>query len=78
MGRSKSTEPKLQVSESIERDIWESAGIMVKQHGDLAAIEAAKLADHYLEIGDIDMQRALLRVVRAIGEINDLGAGAAH
>lgn len=71
MRRRKSIEPTLKMSENAERDIWEGAGIMIERHGDMAVIEASKVADHYLEIGDIDMQRAWLRVVRAIVDMSN-------
>lgn len=68
----KSTEPTLKTSENTERDIWESAGILISRHGELAAIEASKMADHYLGVGDMDMRRVWLRVVRAIVDMTDV------
>lgn len=72
------TEPELKSGENTERDIWESAGILSARHGDLAAIEASKMADHYLEIGDIDMQQSWLRVMRAIVDIDNVDGKVAN
>jgi len=74
----KSTLPKLQMSENTERDIWESAGIMIERHGELAAIEASKMADLYLEVGDHDMRRVWLRVVRSITDMLDVDGKATN
>lgn len=71
MNQVKSTLPKLQMSENTERDIWESAGIMIERHGELAAIEASKMADRYFASGDVDMQRVWLRVMRAVAAMTD-------
>lgn len=75
MNQVKSTLPKLQMSENTERDIWESAGIMIERHGGMAAVEAAKMADLYLEVGDLDMQRAWMRVMRAIAAMTNSEGG---
>lgn len=71
MNQVKSTLPKLQMSENTERDIWESAGIMIERHGEMAAIEASKMADSYLASGDLDMQRIWMRVIRAVATMID-------
>lgn len=61
-----------------ERDIWESACQLIEQHEHLAVIEASKMADHYLDIGDIDMQRIWLRIVRAIIAVKDTEGKSMH
>ena len=50
-------------------DIYRSAWLMVRQHGDDAVIQAAMRADELLERGDLEGQRAWLRIVDAIGEL---------
>lgn len=72
MDQVKSTLPKLQMSENAERDIWESAGIMIERHGELAAVEASKMADQYFASGDLDMQRAWLRVMHAVAAMTEI------
>lgn len=37
-----------------EIDIWPSANLMVREHGENAALEAAQRADTMLERGDFD------------------------
>lgn len=78
MNQVKSILPKLQMSENTERDIWESAGIMIERHGELAAIKELKMADHYLEIDDIDMRRAWLKMMRAVAAMVDVEAGTSN
>ncbi len=48
-------------------DIWRSAGILVKHHGDDAPIQAAMRADATLEAGDMDGYAAWRRILRAVG-----------
>lgn len=54
-----------------EREVWAAAGLLIEKHGDMAAIEASKKADHFLDTGDLAGQRAWLRVVRAIVSMTD-------
>lgn len=54
-----------------DRDIWMAAIGMIEDHGDLAAIEASKIADTFLTDGDLAGQRIWIRVVRAITEMTD-------
>jgi len=49
-----------------ERDIWLSAGVMMKRYGADAAMEAALRADALLANGDVAGQRVWLRITRAI------------
>ena len=53
-------------------DIYRSANLLVKQHGDEAPIEAAMRADELLEAGDLDGQRVWLRIVKAVTELLDM------
>jgi hypothetical protein len=50
-------------------DIWRAANLLITQHGDLAEIEACRLADLMLDRGDRDGELVWLRVRRAIVEL---------
>lgn len=56
-----------------ELDIYRAANLLVRRHGDDAAIEAARKSDLMLGRGDTEGQRVWLRIKRAIAEL----AGAA-
>ena len=55
-----------------EIDIYRSANLLIKQHGDEAAIFAAMQADACLEKGDLDGKVVWLAVIRAIEESQGL------
>ncbi len=50
-------------------DIFRSANILVKQHGEDAPIHAAMRADAMLEAGDLDGYAAWKRILRAVEEL---------
>ncbi len=50
-------------------DIYRSANVLVKQHGEDAPIEAAMRADAMLEAGDMDGYAAWKRILRAVEEL---------
>ena len=50
-------------------DIWRSARVLVKQHGEDAPIEAAMKADAMLEEGDLDGYATWKRILRAVEEL---------
>jgi hypothetical protein len=50
-------------------DIWRAANVLVKLHGDDAAILAAQRADVLLSQNDLEGQRSFKRIVKAINEI---------
>ena len=54
-----------------ETDIYRSANLLIKQHGEDAAIHAAMQADECLDNGDLDGKVAWLAVIRAIEELRD-------
>ena len=54
-----------------EIDIYRSANLLIKQHGDDAAIFAAMQADSCLEKGDLEGKRTWLKVIEAIKELQD-------
>jgi hypothetical protein len=49
-------------------DIWRCAQLMINNHGDEAALEAATTADEWLAKGNIEAQRVWMRIAKAIDE----------
>lgn len=56
-----------------EIDIYRSANLLTKQHGDEAAIFAAMQADACLEKGDHAGKATWLRVIKAIEDLQNVG-----
>ena len=54
-----------------EIDIYRSANLLIKHHGEEAAIFAAMQADACLEKGELDGKVVWLAVIRAIEELQD-------
>ncbi len=54
-------------------DIYRSANLLVKQHGEDAPIEAAMKADAMLEVGDLDGLAVWKRILRAVEELQGTG-----
>lgn len=52
-------------------DIYRTADLLVKQHGDEAPIHAAMRADELLDRGDIEGQAVWKRILRAVEELLD-------
>ncbi len=50
-------------------DIYRSARLLVKQHGQDAAIEAERRVDAMLEAGDLDGLAVWKRTLRAVEEL---------
>ncbi len=50
-------------------DIYGSANVLVKQHGQDAPIHAAMRADAMLEAGDLDGYAVWRRILRAVEEL---------
>ena len=50
-------------------DIWCSANVLVKRHGEDAPIEAAMQVDAMLDKGDLDGYAVWRRILRAVGEL---------
>ena len=50
-------------------DIYRTAQVLIREHGDGAALEAAQRADAMLEKGDMDGAAVWRRIVRAVEEI---------
>jgi hypothetical protein len=49
-----------------EREIYLAAQAMIRRYGDEAEIQAAMRADELMAEGDVDGQRAWLRIIHAI------------
>ncbi len=52
-----------------EIDIYRTASVLIREHGEDAALEAAQRADAMLEKGAIDGQRVWKLVLAAVKEI---------
>ncbi len=52
-------------------DIYRSAQVLVKRHGQDAPIEAAMRADAMLEKGDLEGYAVWKRILRAVGELQE-------
>ena len=50
-------------------DIYRSANVLVKRHGEDAPIHAAMRADAMLDKGDLDGYAVWWRILRAVGEL---------
>ncbi len=50
-------------------DIYRSANILVKRHGQDAPIQAAMRADELLEAGDLDGCAVWRRIIKAVEEL---------
>ena len=54
-----------------ELDIYRTANVLIKQHGEDAPIHAAMRADAMLEKGDLGGQAVWKRVLRAVGKLQE-------
>ncbi len=52
-----------------ELDVFRTASVLIREHGEDAALEAAQSADAMLEKGCLDGQRVWKRVLAAVKEI---------
>jgi hypothetical protein len=50
-------------------DIYRTANVLIREHGEDAALETAQRADAMLEKGSLDGQRVWKRVLAALKEI---------
>ena len=53
----------------IELDVWRTAHVLMKQHGERAAFVAAERAEELLAKNDFDGSAVFNRIVRAIVEL---------
>ncbi len=56
-------------------DIYRSANLLVKQHGEDAPTHAAMRADAMLAKGDLDGLRVWKQILRAVGKLRKAGLG---
>jgi hypothetical protein len=56
-------------------DIWRCAQLMINNHGEEAAMEAATMADEFLSKGNIEAQRVWMRIAKAIDELQMVQPG---
>ena len=61
-----------------ERDIYRAANLVIKRHGGDAVIEAARMVDRMLELGDPDGRVLWQRIGRAIEVLQATAAGTRH
>lgn len=55
-----------------EIDIYRTANLLMKQHGEMeAAIHAAQRADELMAAGDMEGRRVWLEVLEAVKELSD-------
>ena len=53
-------------------DIYRSANVLIRKHGETAAIDAAVRADGMLEEGDLNGPAVWLRVLEAVKELRNV------
>jgi len=58
-----------------DRDIFQTANLLIRKHGSEAHIHAAMRADEFLDKGDLDGQRTWMRIIQAIGELTSTDRG---
>ena len=53
-----------------ELDVFRTAHLLMRQHGEYAELEAARRADELLDSGDLEGHVVFVRIVAAIQELN--------
>jgi hypothetical protein len=53
-----------------DRDIWRAAQLLLKRHGEDAAVQAAQRADELLAEGDSEGCAIWKRILEAVGELS--------
>ncbi len=56
-------------------DIYRSANLLVKRHGEDAPIQAAMRADELLDAGDLDGAAVFKRILKALRELDGTAPG---
>lgn len=56
-------------------DIWRTANLLVKRHGDDAAMVAVRRADELLAAGDADGSAIWIRILGAVVELSRIKPG---
>ena len=58
-----------------DREIWQTASVMVKRYGEDAATEAAKRADELFDEGDVEGCATWRRILEAIEGLSAMEPG---
>jgi hypothetical protein len=53
----------------VDLDTYRTANLLIRDHGDQAAVEAAQRADAMLDNGNLDGKEVWLRVLQAVKEL---------
>ncbi len=61
--------PESAIQSTSDLDIYRTANVLIREHGEDAALEAAQRADAMLEKGCLDGRRVWKRVLAAVKEI---------
>ena len=61
-----------------ELDIYRAANLVIKRHGADAVIEAARMVDRMLELGDVEGRDVWRRIRRAIEVLQAPADGVRH
>jgi hypothetical protein len=61
-----------------ELDIYRAANLLIDRHGGDALVEAARMIDRMLELGDPDGRQVWRRIKRAIETLRAVPSGATH
>ena len=69
------TSPRLMIS---DLDTYRAANLLIARHGPDALIEAARMIDRMLELGDTEGQMVWRRIRSAIGTLQAAPNGAVH
>ncbi len=56
-------------------DIYRSANVLIKRHGENAPIHAAMRADELLDAGDLDGAAVFKRILKALRELDGTAPG---
>lgn len=58
-----------------DRDIYQTAHLLIRKHGERAHIHAAKRVDEFHDRGDLDGARTWLRIINAIDDLRSTNRG---
>ncbi len=60
-----------------ERGKWTAAWLLLEEHGDMAALQAAMAANESIEAGEMDAAREWTRIMTAVIDLNSTAADGA-
>ncbi len=67
-------DPVVALAAQVNLDIYRTANVIIKQHGEDAPIDAAMRADAMIETGDLDGYAVWKRILRAVEELQGAAA----